>query len=705
MLTLLKRELTSLLLWPARYLIAAAYIVISGILFIDLVSSNNSADLESYYANTVNTLLVMCPILAARAIAEERASGALQISLAWPVPRWAMVLSKFVANTLITWLVVSISWIYYVRLDSIAEPEFARVLGGWIGLLLLSAMFNAISLAISSRMNTSVGAAFLAFVVLLVLRLIEFLPDNLEGKVDQFSPLTRLNPLLDGVLPAEDVAYFVVLAAAALAIAVYSLGRRRAGSNRPVMVQRVAAFIGVTAFVVGAPSVAGAASGEIDLTPGDRETVSAATQEIIDKLGKTPITLTAFSPSLSLQASQARATVRKYEAAGAKIELKVIDPDISPALARASGVIDYNDYLLTVGGKSREIDDLVESALTAAITQLGETDPPLACFIQGHDERRINDVQDEGLTSFAARLRIIGWRTSEVFLSGTDAPQLLRQCEVVLVIGPGSRIPIKELQILQDYTRKQGRLVVAADPVRGDIGQLNQLVTPWGLKFLPEPLRDPQSVAGDSAAIISSRYPSASSVVDTLNKDDTPVLFSNTLAIDKAGPDGDEGPQVAPLVQSSPKSYRVDKTGKLIPQTEGVHTLAGFTYIPEREAPGETPRLTSTRVGVLGTANAASNLYQKSFGNQDLVVRLTQFIAGEDVIISAYREVGQNAQFQITGAPTHLVDPADRRAADARCARVRAVRVLPAEARVRAQSRPPSASPSCSFGFQGRDGG
>ena len=343
MLTLLKRELVSLILWPATYLIAAAYIVISGILFIDLVSSNNSADLESYYANTVNTLLVLCPILGARSIAEERASGALQISLAWPISRWAMVGSKFIANTLVTWLIVSVSWIYYIRLDAIAEPEFARSLGGWIGLLLLSAMFNGVSLAISSRMNTAVGAAFLSFVVLLVLRLISFLPENLRGKVDQFSPLDRLNPMLDGVLPGEDVAYFLVLAVAALSIAVYSLGRRRAGSDRRVIAQRIAAVIGVTAFVVATPAVAGAASGEIDLTPGDRESISTATKEVLVKLGDVPMTLTAFSPTVSLEASQARATVRKYAAGGANIEVKIIDPDISPALARASCVIDYND--------------------------------------------------------------------------------------------------------------------------------------------------------------------------------------------------------------------------------------------------------------------------------------------------------------------------------------------------------------------------
>lgn len=648
MFTLLRREVTSLVLWPATYLIAATYIVISGILFIDLVSSNNSADLQSYYSNTVYTLLVMCPILGARSIADERSSGALLITLAWPVPRSGLVLSKFIANTLFTWVVVSISWIYYFRLDKIADPEFARALGGWIGVLLLSAMFNALSLAISSRMNTAVGAAFLSFVVLSFLRLISFLPENLRGKVDQFAPLERLDPMLDGVLPSEDVAYFVVLSAAALCIAIYSLSRRRAGNDRRVLTQRVAAIVGVTLFVAATPAVAGAASGEIDLTPGKRETVSDSTKDVLTKLGDLPMTLTAFSPSVSLEASEARNTVRKYAAGGANIQVKVIDPDISPALARSSGVIDYNDYLLTVGGKSKEIDDLVESTVTTAITELADPNPPLACFIQGHGERRINDIQDEGMTSLAARLRIIGYQVGEVFITGKGGPELLKQCHLVLVMGPRTTMPPKDLQLLQDYLKGQGRMIVAADSVRGDIPQLNKLITPWGLQFTPNALRDPQSLADDPAAIVSSRYPSASSIVDTLNKDDTPVVFSNSLGVDKAGDGGEDGPQVAALVQSSPKSYEVDAAGKKIPKTEGVHTLLGYTYQSERETSGQ-PVLTSTRVAALGTADAASNAYQQSFGNQELMIRLIQDVAGDDVIISAYREVGKSSQLQITG--------------------------------------------------------
>ena len=100
MRTLLKRELTSLSLWVGTYALAVGFIIISGVFFINLVSSNKSADLASYYANIVNMFGLICPILGARSLAEERGNGALLVSLSWPVPRWALVLSKFIANTL-----------------------------------------------------------------------------------------------------------------------------------------------------------------------------------------------------------------------------------------------------------------------------------------------------------------------------------------------------------------------------------------------------------------------------------------------------------------------------------------------------------------------------------------------------------------------------------------------------------------------------
>ena len=650
--TLLKRELTSMALLAQTYAIAVAFIIISGVMFIDLVSNSQTADLASYYSNIATTLIVLCPILAARSLAEERASGQLLVSLAWPVPRWALVLSKFTANTLYTWLLISIAWIYYAQLSSFAQPDRARTLGGYLGLLMLAAMFNALALAVASRASTPASAAFLGFGLLLFLWVAQYLPDSLKDDFAEFAPIAHLDPMLRGIIYFRDVAYFLVLSVGALALTMWALSRRQSGTDRQVLLRRILAVGAVVGVFVATPSIANAADGQIDLTPEKRETVSEATRQVIDKVGDIPIVITSFSQSISSEASQVRTAVRKYKAAGANISAKIIDPDISPALAAASGITDYNTYLLQVGNKKpQEIDDIVESTLTSSIALLSQENPPNACFIQGHGERKHDEFGSNDMSAFSARLLDIGYQSERVILGAEGGADLLKEYRVVLLMGPRTNMDPDEIKALREFAQQKGRLVVAADSVRGDVSQLNQIIQPWGLKFLEGSVRDPQSLADDKAAVVSSRYPTANSVVDIIYHDDSPVVFPNTLALEKTASDGDdEGPQISVLVESSPQSYLIDaKTDKRLSKDSQPYAIAAITNAGEVAGEGTNASLTSTRIGVIGSADMATNRYQKTVANQDFFIRLVQKVAQDDEIISAYRDIGQNATFTITG--------------------------------------------------------
>jgi ABC-type transport system involved in multi-copper enzyme maturation permease subunit len=651
--TLLKRELTSLGLWVGTYAIAVGFIIISGVFFINLVSSNKSADLASYYANIVNMFGLICPILGARSLAEERGNGALLVALSWPVPRWAVVFAKFAANTLFSWLLVSISWIYYNQLSHYAHPDHARVLGGWVGMLLIIMLFNSISLAVSARCSTAVSAAFLSFVVLLFLLVVKYLPESFRDHLETFGPFDHLDPFLRGIIYFSDVTYFVILSLAGLLAATYAISRRRAGSDRQIYLRRafaVAVSIGV---VLGTPGAARAVTGSDDLTPQKRETVSVATKEVLKKVGNVPIVITAFTQNISLGAAQVNTTVRKYKAAGANISAKLIDPDVSPALAEQTGITDYETYQLQVGDKKEEIDDLVESTVTSTIAQLGQAKAPVACFVDGNGERRIDDLGPEGLTSFAARLRIIGYDPARIFLSGKGAQDLINQCQVVIEMGPRTTLLPPEMQTLEDYAKSpNGRLIVAADPVRGDIDQLNQLVNPYGLSLSKDTVRDPESLADDPAAIVSTRYPTSSSVVDVLYHDRTPVIFSDSVSIDKVsgfGDSGSGGPHLTQLVQSSPRSYKVDANGKTVPNTTAVYTLAALSDSTQILGSDTDAIQSGTIIGAVGSADVASNQYQKSFGDQEFFIRLLQHVSRSNDIVSAFRDIGESSQFNVTG--------------------------------------------------------
>jgi hypothetical protein len=239
----------------------------------------------------------------------------------------------------------------------------------------------------------------------------------------------------------------------------------------------------------------------------------------------------------------------------------------------------------------------------------------------------------------------------KVFLTAKGAQDLVNQCAVVVEMGPRTTLAQPEMQILSDFAKANGRLIVASDSVRGNTDQMNQLLNPWGLTLSKESIRDPESLADDPAAVVSTRYPTNSPVVDVLDHDKTPVIFNNSQAVDKVPGFGDQGggPQLTQLVQSSPKAYKVDANGKTLPNTNKVYTLAALSDSTQIQGNGTQAVQYGTILGVVGSAEVASNEYQKSFGDQEFFIRLVQHVARANDIVAAYREVGANSQFNITG--------------------------------------------------------
>src|SRR5688500_14878971 len=164
-----RRELRALLWSPQTYAIAGAYLILSGIFFVNILISSEIPDLEHYYSNIANTLLVLVPIVAMRSFAEERRTGALAITLSWRMSRTSLVLGKFAANTLYLWVLSSIVWIYYHLVGRVAQIQMGRTLGGYIGLLLMASAFSALALMVSARATSPAGAVFLGFGLLLFL--------------------------------------------------------------------------------------------------------------------------------------------------------------------------------------------------------------------------------------------------------------------------------------------------------------------------------------------------------------------------------------------------------------------------------------------------------------------------------------------------------------------------------------------------------
>src|SRR5581483_10385296 len=173
-----------------------------------------------------------------------------------PLSRTGIVLGKFAANTLYTWALISVVWLYTRILAGLASIEVSRATGGYIGMLLLALAFGALALMVSARSPSPTGAAFGGFALLLVLWILEFAPGWIGSALRSVAPSVRFESFPRGVLFLQDVTYFLMVTAVGLTLAVQALARNRPGRTLPSLLRRGAVLAVAAVLVTGTPALA-----------------------------------------------------------------------------------------------------------------------------------------------------------------------------------------------------------------------------------------------------------------------------------------------------------------------------------------------------------------------------------------------------------------------------------------------------------------
>jgi ABC-type transport system involved in multi-copper enzyme maturation permease subunit len=646
-----RRELRTLLTSPQAWAIATAYLLISGLFFITLLFSRPYADLERYYSNIETTLIVIAPILAMRSFAEERRTGALDITLSWPVSRWTLVVGKWVANTVFTWGMVSIAWLYIALLHSLGRVELGNAAAGWLGLLVLTAMFNAIALAISARAASPTSAAFVGFGVLLGLWILDFVPGWLggwfNGIVSFLAPTNHIENSGRGILDAGDGLYFVMGTLFGLTLAGAALREPGLRTLRRLLDWRRAGVVLGLGLVVGSGVASAQARGQVDLTPEHRFSLTPQSKAVLSQV-KAPIHVIGFTQPGSAQQVEMRSLLRRYQLANGDFSFEFIDPDAQPGRVKELGAGSYGEILLRVGDNRGFVNEISEVDVTSAIQRLSRAEPPVACFTVGHGERDIEDQRAGGYQNFATRLKHLGYDTKPLALGAEGGSATLAGCKVVILAGPRAPFLPEELTMLGEFAKAQGRLVVLADSAvlasaPEVIGQLNDLIRPWGLGLRPSVIRDRSSIINDPASVLIFKYPSQSPVTVDLKEQTIPTLLVGALPVESVGvgPEKADNAWLTPLLQTSSQSSAADGT-------KGPFVAGALTDWSRVDQSSVGPELSRTRIGVIGSADLASNTFLGRFGNSTFAGQLVSWVAIENDIIAASRNPGGPAKLALT---------------------------------------------------------
>lgn len=224
---ILVKEFRSFLNSLIAYMVMAVFLTAMGLLtwvFPDTsVLNYGFADMGTLFSLAPYVFIFLIPAITMRSFAEEKKSGTLELLLTKPLSDWDIVLGKFFACFFLVVIAILPTLIYYFSIRQLGNPvgniDTSGVMGSYIGLLLLSAIFCSIGLlASSSTPNQIVAfilAAFLCFIIFTGFHSLSSLPvlASVAIGVKQLGILHHYETLSKGLIDSRDVIYFISVTA------------------------------------------------------------------------------------------------------------------------------------------------------------------------------------------------------------------------------------------------------------------------------------------------------------------------------------------------------------------------------------------------------------------------------------------------------------------------------------------------------------
>ncbi|WP_407180040.1 Gldg family protein [Bradyrhizobium sp. STM 3562] len=249
-----------------------------------------------------------------------------------------------------------------------------------------------------------------------------------------------------------------------------------------------------------------------------REGLNTPPQQLTDVVRelRSPLSLTYFYNASDPNALGVRDMIEIAARNHPLLAFRAIDLDKEPGLARDIGVHSYNTAVLQAGDRKVVVENVTDAArlgyaalrvlrqraeTICFVTGHGETFRPMPGHyhfshletLRGHDTPGAGDVlvaEPEQLDRLQLALNEIGFEMRPLVMATASA--IPTDCTVIAEIGPRTALTAGEADLLADYLRNGGRLMMLIDPqfpLEADLQ--SRLLTPLGLSSEPAIVIDP----------------------------------------------------------------------------------------------------------------------------------------------------------------------------------------------------------------------
>ena len=227
-MTIFRREFAAYFNSPIAYIFIIVFLALNCGLFMTPFFLAGQADMRDFFGNLPQFLIFFIPALTMRLWAEDKRSGTFELLMTLPMRSGEVMLGKYLAATAFYLVALAGTLPVPIMVKALGHPDGGAIFAGYIGAVLLGALYMAIGVFTSGLMRDQISAFILGMVGCFAFFLVGMPPvastidgwfsglggflQNALGLMPHFQSIAR------GVLQLSDVVYFLGLTAVFLAL-------------------------------------------------------------------------------------------------------------------------------------------------------------------------------------------------------------------------------------------------------------------------------------------------------------------------------------------------------------------------------------------------------------------------------------------------------------------------------------------------------
>ncbi len=222
------REFASYFNSPIAYIFIIVFLLFNCGLYMLGFFLGGQADMRAFFGSLPLMLCIFIPAVSMRLWAEDHRRGTFELLMTLPMKASEVMLGKYLAALAFFLVALAATFPIPIMLNALANPDNGTIVAGYLGSLLLGALYLSVGIFTSGLMRDQISAFILGVMACLAMFFLgnAAVASVFDGWLPGFGSMlqrflglmSHFEPMLRGVISLGDVVYFLALSSLFLAL-------------------------------------------------------------------------------------------------------------------------------------------------------------------------------------------------------------------------------------------------------------------------------------------------------------------------------------------------------------------------------------------------------------------------------------------------------------------------------------------------------